>query len=170
VRRLTYLIALALSVMMILAPNAGAQENETVYIRDFHFSPSTITVEPGTKVTWVNRGQAPHTVTHTGGAFDSGTLQQGQSYSHTFNQPGGYAYSCLIHPNMAASVVVGGRGGAAVSESSPTATATATASAMASMLKDTGGPPMVPAVILAASLVLIISSLAMRIVLRRNVS
>jgi pimeloyl-ACP methyl ester carboxylesterase len=61
-------------------------------------------------------------------------------------------------------VVVGGRGGgAAVPVSSPTATA----SAMVTTLRDTGGAPMVPAVTLAASLALVISSLAvMRFMLR----
>ena len=61
-------------------------------------------------------------------------------------------------------VVVGGRGGgAAVPVSSPTATASATVTT----LRDTGGAPMVPAVSLAASLALVISSLAvMRFMLR----
>jgi hypothetical protein len=65
-------------------------------------------------------------------------------------------------------VVVGGRGGgAAVPVSSPTASPTATASAMVTTLKDTGGAPMVPTVTLAASLALVISSLAvMRFMLR----
>src|SRR3712207_1368977 len=110
-RRLTYVTALALLAMLILVPSAAAQETRTVYIRDFYFSPGSITVAPGTTVTWVNQGQAPHTATHTGGAFDSGTLQPGQSYSYTFNQPGNYSYYCQIHPNMTGAVVVSGGGG-----------------------------------------------------------
>jgi len=64
--------------------------------------------------------------------------------------------------------VVGGRGGgAAVPVSSPTVSLTATASATVTTLRDTGGVPMVPAVTLAASLALVISSLAvMRFMLR----
>ena len=50
-RRLTYLTVLALLAMLILVPSAGAQQNQTVYIQDFYFSPASITVEPGTTVT-----------------------------------------------------------------------------------------------------------------------
>ena len=181
-RRLTYLIALALLAMVVLAPNAGAQ-SQTVSIRDFNFSPPSISVTPGTTVTWTNQGQAPHTVTHTGGAFDSGTLQPGQSYSFTFKRAGSYAYFCRIHPFMRGTVVVGGGGGAAFfgssATASPTATAspmamaspTATASPTASTLAGTGGAPVVPAVTLAASLALVVSGLvAMRFVLRGDAS
>jgi hypothetical protein len=54
----------------------------------------------------VNNGQAPHTATDTGGAFDSGTLQPGESYSYTFNEAGTYAYYCRIHPDMTGAVTV----------------------------------------------------------------
>ena len=165
-RRLTYLTVLSLLAMLIIVPSAGAQQNQTVYIQDFYFSPASINVEPGTTVTWVNQGQAPHTATHTGGTFDSGTLQPGQSYSYTFNRAGTYAYYCQIHPNMTGTIVVGG-GGAAYFAGSATASPTATASALVA----TGGAPVVPAITLAASLVLVVSGLAaLRFVLRRSPS
>ena len=57
-RRLTYLGALALMLMVLIAPSAGATAQHTaqqtatiVYIRDFYFSPAKISVEPGTTVT-----------------------------------------------------------------------------------------------------------------------
>jgi plastocyanin len=170
-RRLTCLTALALLAMLILAPSAGAQQNQTVYIQDFYFSPASITVEPGTTVTWVNQGNASHTATHTGGAFDSGTLQPGQSYSYTFNRAGTYAYYCQIHPYMTGTVVVGGGGGAAYFAGSATASPTASPTATATTLATTGGPAVVPAVTLAASLALVVSGLAaLRLVLRRSSS
>jgi plastocyanin len=165
-RRLTYLTVLALLAMLILVPSAGAQQNQRVYIQDFYFSPASINIEPGTTVTWVNQGQAPHTATHTGGTFDSGTLQPGQSYSYTFNRAGTYAYYCQIHPNMTGTIVVDG-GGAAYFAGSATASPTATASALVA----TGGAPVVPAITLAASLALVVSGLAaLRFVLRRSPS
>jgi plastocyanin len=169
-RRLTYLTVLALLAMLIFVPSAGAQQNQTVYIQDFYFSPASINIEPGTTVTWVNQGQAPHTATHTGGTFDSGTLQPGQSYSYTFNRAGTYAYYCQIHPNMTGTIVVGG-GGAAYFAGSATASPTASPTATASALVATGGAPVVPAITLAASLVLVVSGLAaLRFVLRRSPS
>jgi plastocyanin len=175
-RRLTYLSTLALLAMLILVPNAGAQENQTVYIRDFYFSPGSITVEPGTTVTWVNQGQAPHTATQTDGAFDSGTLQPGESYSYTFNQAGTYAYYCQIHPDMTGTIVVSGGGAAYFAGSataSPTATATAspTATASATALAATGGASVVPALTLAAALAVVVCGLAaLKSVLGRNAS
>ena len=165
-RRLTYLTALALLAMLILVPSAGAQATRTVYIQDFYFSPAPIIVEPGTTVTWVNQGQAPHTVTHTGGAFDSGTLQPGESYSYTFNEAGtSYAYYCRIHPDMTGTIVVGG-GGAAYFAGSASATASATASALAA----TGGLPVAPIAGAAAAGLIASGLAALRLVVRRDAS
>ena len=80
-------------------------------IRDFLFRPEPLTIRIGTTVMWTNKDVAPHTVTHgtyvnRGGAFDSGTLQQGQSFAFTFNRAGDYPYFCLIHPTMVGTVKV----------------------------------------------------------------
>lgn len=80
-------------------------------IRDFLFRPEPLTIRIGTTVVWTNKDVAPHTVTHgtyvkRGGAFDSGTLRQGQSFAFTFNRAGNYTYSCLIHPEMVGTVKV----------------------------------------------------------------
>ena len=95
------------------APAAGAQnqQNVSVNVQNFAFDPPNITVAPGTTVTWTNNDSAPHTVTATdpAGAFDSGTLRPGQSFSFTFTQPGTtYAYYCAIHPSMTGTVTVAG--------------------------------------------------------------
>ena len=114
-RRLTYLGALALTLVVLIAPSAGAtgagatgQQTATiVYIRDFYFSPSKIAVEPGTTVTWVNLGRHPHTVTSFDGQFDSGTLWPGESYTVKFIGHGALGYYCAIHTSMTGSVGVG---------------------------------------------------------------
>jgi len=100
------------------APAAGAQDQQSisVNVQNFAFDPPNIVVAPGTTVTWVNADRAPHTVTATdpAGAFDSGTLRPGQSFSFTFTQPGTtYAYYCAIHPSMTGTVTVAGGGGTA---------------------------------------------------------
>ncbi len=82
-------------------------------IRDFLFRPEPLTIRIGTTVMWTNKDVAPHTVTHgtyvnRGGAFDSGTLQQGQSFAFTFNRACNYTYFCLIHPEMVGTVKVVG--------------------------------------------------------------
>jgi plastocyanin len=162
-KRLLYLVILSMAAMLISAPAASAQDEMTVSIQDFFFDPGQLTVAPGTTVTWVNEGEAPHTVTSTDGKeLDSATLQPGDTYSFMFKDDDAgetYAYQCTIHPQMTASVTVSGGGEmttpSASASASPSATASASpaASASASMapgLPDTGGVslPLVAAVTL----------------------
>jgi plastocyanin len=93
------------------------------------FDPDTLTVAPGTKITWTNDGDEPHTVTAysdevpEGEYFASGDLpdedaaresvskgfvQVGETYSVTLDTPGTYAYFCIPHENhgMTGEIVV----------------------------------------------------------------
>jgi plastocyanin len=83
-----------------------AQGGTAVSIVDFAFQPASIEVPAGSTVTWTNTGGAPHTVTADNGAFDSGQLAPGASFSQTFTTPGTYTYHCDIHPRMTGTVVV----------------------------------------------------------------
>ncbi len=85
-----------------------APKAATVTIVDFGFQPATLTVSAGTRVTWKNTGQVDHTVTANNGAFDSGSIAPGASFSFTFRTAGTYAYHCSIHPFMAGTVIVKG--------------------------------------------------------------
>ncbi len=75
-----------------------------VRIVDFAFQPTTLTVTPGTVVTWTNEDSAPHTA--TGDNFDTGMLNRGDSDSVTFETPGTYDYICTYHPAMEGSIIV----------------------------------------------------------------
>jgi len=70
-----------------------AHPEVVVEMRDFAFSPRTITVFAGTTVRWVNQGQVPYTVTADDGSFDSGQVGPGG----TFSRPGRYPYYCQLH-------------------------------------------------------------------------
>jgi plastocyanin len=83
--------------------NLGAN---AVAIQNFAFNPATLNVQVGTKVTWKNLDSTAHHVVSDTGAFDSGVLNNGQSYSFTFNQAGNYPYHCSIHPSMKGTIVV----------------------------------------------------------------
>src|SRR5215218_4222297 len=137
-----------MAALLISVPAASAQDEMTVSIQDFFFDPDQLSVAPGTTVTWVNEGQAPHTVTSTDGKeLDSATLQPGDTYSFTFKEDDAgetYAYQCTIHPQMTASVTVSGGGEmttpSASASASPSASPSASASASVSPnLPDTGG-------------------------------
>ena len=85
---------------------AHAAGDPGVTIADFHFSPASTTIHVGDTITWNNSGPSSHTATATGGSFNSGILKKGQSASHTFTQPGTFAYVCQIHPFMHGTIVV----------------------------------------------------------------
>jgi amicyanin len=88
---------------------AGAQEKTQaaeVKIDNFSFTPQEITVAVGTRVTWVNRDDIPHTVVSTEEKFKSKALDTDDQYSFIFDKPGTYDYFCSIHPKMTAKVIV----------------------------------------------------------------
>ena len=71
-----------------------------VSARDNFFTPPSITIQTGETLTWTNEGQSAHTVTAAGGSFDSGNLNPGQGFSHTFTQSGTFAYYCQYHRSL----------------------------------------------------------------------
>lgn len=77
-----------------------------VHIDNFTFTPQTLTVERGTKVTWTNRDDVPHTVKSTEKKFLSKTLDTDDTFSFTFTEPGTYDYFCTVHSHMTGKIVV----------------------------------------------------------------
>jgi plastocyanin len=92
---------------------APASANATVTLTDaLKFDPPTLTVAKGTSVTFRNTSSVQHTVTDDpskaitkddaalpAGAqpWDSGNLNPGQTFQHTFDTPGTYKYFCQPH-------------------------------------------------------------------------
>ncbi len=86
-----------------------------VVMRNLAFSPATITIHVGQTVTWRNDDSAQHTTTSgscSGSVcspmpgWDSGVLNRGQSFSHTFNTAGTFHYYCRVHGAMMQGSVV----------------------------------------------------------------
>lgn len=77
-----------------------------IVIENFAFVPSELTIAPGTKVTWVNKDEAPHTATSSEKKFNSGGLDTDESYSFVFNDKGEFPYFCTLHPHMMATITV----------------------------------------------------------------
>jgi predicted secreted protein with PEFG-CTERM motif len=75
-------------------------------------------IDVGGEVTWINTDSQPHTATSgsdltspdVGLLFDSGLLMNGDSFSHTFDAAGEYAYFCMVHPWMIGVVIVQAEG------------------------------------------------------------
>ncbi|MFA6254792.1 MAG: cupredoxin domain-containing protein [Patescibacteria group bacterium] len=91
-------------------PVANINENintsqNNITIQNFAFAPTNLVVTKGSTVTWTNQDSTIHAITASG-TFDSGNLNQGQSFSHTFNEAGTFNYHCSIHPSMTGTITV----------------------------------------------------------------
>lgn len=78
------------------------------------FMPNTLSVKPGTAVTWINQDDKPHHIasnphpTHTNlSGLDSGQeIGTGDSYSFTFSQPSTFSYHDHLDPAINGTIVV----------------------------------------------------------------
>lgn len=88
------------------AADAPTAATHSVAIDGTSFQPATLTVKVGESVTWTNKDPFPHTVTSTAGAFDSHEIAPGKSWKYTTTKKGEFAYICLLHPTMKATLKV----------------------------------------------------------------
>jgi plastocyanin len=70
------------------------------------YAPNPIAVSVGGAVTWTNNDRTTHTSTADGGAWSSGAIAPGATFSMTFPSAGTFAYHCAIHPGMVGTVMV----------------------------------------------------------------
>lgn len=83
-----------------------------VVMKDEAFSPQTIKIKKGTKVTWTNNDSIGHNVVaddaHNAAGLpsDSSLLSKGGTYSFTFDTVGTFSYHCTPHPFMTGVVEV----------------------------------------------------------------
>jgi plastocyanin len=70
------------------------------------FAPNRIEIAAGTTVMWTNTDPLVHTITADDKSWDSGAIEPGQTSSHTFTQPGEFAFHCTPHPFMKGVLVV----------------------------------------------------------------
>ncbi|MFD9686623.1 cupredoxin domain-containing protein [Kitasatospora sp. NPDC059146] len=89
-------------------PAQGSTGALQVIIKNFAFSPATLTVKAGQTVTVMNQDSTAHTLTASDKSFDTGTIQPGASATFTApQQTGDHPYICTIHPFMHGTLTVG---------------------------------------------------------------
>jgi plastocyanin len=96
------LLATIVSLFAYSKPVSAATVNVTVAPNgDLVFSPSSVTVQPGDTVQWTWGSSGHSSTSGTPGApngiWNSGILNQGASFSHTFNSTGSFPYYCIPH-------------------------------------------------------------------------
>ena len=103
-------VALLIGVLTLSSglgsPVAAATHD--VLIKQYAYTPDTMSISQGDTITWTNQDTVEHDVTVTAGpaTFHSPMLGKGESWSHTFATAGSYSYICSIHPDMKATVTV----------------------------------------------------------------
>lgn len=123
-RRVTVILAItAFAVAFVPSASAGggcywessnmteaavSSDEVTAHIAGCRYEPTTLYIEPGTTVTWLNKDPVPHSVTGPFLTLGSDKLfDRGESTSVRFGEVGVFPYYCVLHSGMAASVVVG---------------------------------------------------------------
>jgi plastocyanin len=85
----------------------AAAEASMVEIKDLAYVPDSVEIPVGATVTWTNSDTVPHTATAKDReVLQSGTLNPGDSFSQTFDQPGTFDYFCEFHANMKGTIIV----------------------------------------------------------------
>ena len=107
---LTASALLSIGLGGVAVASAGATtpsaKSPSVTIKNFAFSPKTLQVKAGSKVTVKNKDDTTHTFTANKGAFDAGEIDGGSSATIRVKKPGTYAYHCNIHNFMKGTLTV----------------------------------------------------------------
>jgi plastocyanin len=96
-------LAGALALVLVAAGCGESESSEPVATTDvsmaksYVFEPKVIEVEPGQTVTWTNDDNFTHTVQVDG--QEDHKVEQGETVSITFDEPGTYHYVCTLHEN-----------------------------------------------------------------------
>ena len=88
---------------------AGAAHPPRVAVRDFSFTPKTVSVAVGATVTWTNRDEFDHSIQIDRIGFAGpkfGPPAGTTTFRRTFDQPGTYPYICGVHNSMTGVVIV----------------------------------------------------------------
>jgi plastocyanin len=89
------------------ATSTSSSGASSITISNFMFNPMSLSVSPGAIVKVTNKDSATHTLTATGGQFNTGNITQNQSKTFKApSKPGTYHYICNIHQYMMGTIIV----------------------------------------------------------------
>lgn len=87
------------SFALVTDTTGGSNVEEVHLTSGFEFTPSDLTIEPGTTVRWVNDADIFHTITPDGHSeWSEGSVSStGDTFEHTFDTEGTFPYYCSPH-------------------------------------------------------------------------
>ena len=124
--RIVVLVAI-FAPFLVFHPTIARAATVTVKVGNggFFFTPSSVTIHTGDTVVWTLSSSGHSSTSGSpgmpNGLWDSGILNQGATFMHTFNTAGSFSYYCTAHGACCGMV-----GTVNVSNSTPTPSPTAT--------------------------------------------
>jgi plastocyanin len=109
----TLVIGLLMPAVPAVAGGGGCAEitegdGTTVEFLYACITPTTLRIDPGETVTFVNRDSFRHVIAGSGYGWGSeGNMREGEAFTATFRNNGVYAFQCYYHPGMVGAVIVG---------------------------------------------------------------
>ena len=97
-----------IAVLALALPAQSLAATVSIKIGASSFTPKNVTINQGDTVKWTNTDNANHQIVANKGAFASGILRPGATYTFTFNTSGGFAYHDALHPSTSGAVYVKG--------------------------------------------------------------
>lgn len=95
------------------ATNEATKEQNVITLTAGGFSPSTLTVKAGTKVSWINKSGSqatvnsiPHPVHTNYQPLNLGSFTDGSTISLTFDKAGTYGYHNHLNPGQTGTIIV----------------------------------------------------------------
>jgi len=92
---------------------SGTMQEQAIQVTASGFSPQSVTIKAGTKVTWTNTSGSmiviasnPHPVHTDYPPLNLGSLANGQSVSLVFPTPGTYGYHNHLNPSQTGTIIV----------------------------------------------------------------
>jgi plastocyanin len=95
-------------VLAFALPAQSLAATVSIKIGASGFTPKSVTINQGDTVKWTNTDKVNHQIVANKGAFASGILRPGATYTFTFNTSGGFAYHDALHPSVTGAVFVKG--------------------------------------------------------------
>ena len=91
----------------VFATEADRPKTHVVTMENMQFSPRVLKVRVGDRIEYKNADLVPHTATaKPSGAFDSGLVKPGESWTFSPTTAGTFGYTCNFHPTMTGELTV----------------------------------------------------------------
>lgn len=93
------LLLLIVIVFSCKKKDTTPQADNEVWLLYKRFNPTYIDITRGTTLTFINKDNSNHTVTHNGRLFASGKMKTGDKFEYTFADSADYTVYCNYHPD-----------------------------------------------------------------------